>query len=359
MVSPLQIADICSIIVGIFGALINTLLFWVSNEHHGIKKKFAFLFRNLALNDFVSSIAIPTGWFLSTPAGALRDLVLNDPELAVISISLCIVCVQHALISMVAFLRYKILIGEDSYREFTFKNTKRYVVLVWFICYVIPLLACVCSIIVDKRSEALSVLPIVTSIMFIIGLSSACMILLLLLSKLSKIILLNWTLPISSIYSIKVSLLNVFLILLFTITFSMLPVIFCLEMIACGPKPENVSPNSTCSHLREAILQDVKLEFSVMFLSLCLMSLSNAAVFLLQPSLRVKFLSCLCCKSLDSDEMLERLSEYIVIDHLDLMKQEIAMEKSPTMPSFLLENPLKYGSINQFTGSTLSMKSTM
>ena len=355
MVSSLQIADICSLIVGIFGALINALLFWVSNEHHGMKKKFAFLFRNLALNDFVSSIAIPTCWYLLTPDGARRDFVLNDPELAVISISLCIVCVQHALISMVAFLRYKILIGEDSYREFTFQNTKRYVILVLIICLVFPTLACVCSILVKKRSEALSVLPIVTSIMFIIGLSSTCVFLLLLLSKLSKIILLNWTLPISSIYSIKVSLLNVFLILLFTITFSMLPVMFCLEMIACGPKLKSKSTHSACFHLREAILHDVKLEFSVMFLSLCLMSLSNAAVFLLQPSLRVKFLSCLCCKSLDSDEMLERLSEYVVVDHLDRMKQEIAMEKSPMMPSFLLEN---YGSINQFTGSTLSMKST-
>ena len=58
MATPLQIADIISLIVGIFGAFVNALLFWVSKEEHGMKKKFAFLFRNLAANDFVSAIVI-------------------------------------------------------------------------------------------------------------------------------------------------------------------------------------------------------------------------------------------------------------------------------------------------------------
>ena len=343
MTDYLQAADIGSIVLGIIGAITNAFLLYVTVKQRAMNEKFAFLFKNLALNDLINAVAIPICWYwLAFSKDEAENFALSTKELTLLSVSLCTISVQHPLIALIGLLRYKILLGQGAFRKFSLRKTKLFVVIVWICCFVIPLLVYFVSLITDRKSEVLDILPRINSTVFLIGASCAITILLVLLIRMAKIIYF-WPLPTSTSASIKKSLVNVFLFMLFTGLFSILPGMFCFEMIACGPTLNHkvVRPHSICSKARTVMFHDVKLEFSLMFLSLCLMSISNGTVFLLQPSLRMQLLKSLCCKS-DIVEDQRPISAYVFVDPLDLMKQEIEDEREPSVLN-RLRNVSSYG----------------
>ena len=347
MADSLKAADIGCIAFGAIGALTNLFLFWVTVKERNMNKKFAFLFKNLAANDFINAIAIPVCWYnLEFTSDTAKSFRLTDGELTFFCVSLCTISVQHPLIFIIGLLRYKILQGQGFLREFSLKKTKVLVAAIWICCLVIPLLIYFITMVSKNgpRPEVLDILPRVISAIFIIGAICAAAILLTLLIRMTKIIYF-WHLPITASNSIKKSHINVFLFLLFTVVFSILPAMFCFEMIACGPVLQNkiIPKESLCFMVRKTMFLDVKLEYSLMFLSLCLMSIANGTVFLLQPSLRSKLMKYLRGRQETSEVLDEEMSDFVIINPLHLMKQEIEDERSPSV--FMKPLP-SYGSIN-------------
>ena len=308
--------DSLSILVALFGILLNLLLFWVIHRNQSVDRKCAYLYKNLAVVDIVNCIVIPVCYFkvtghgfncLESPTNSILYLLfggtVNIPYIILILLS----------IARVMIFKYQVL-----YKQ---KIRLRYVRALCIICWILAIgtgtgiwIGFLLSDTVDfnvlialmKIDSMITLVLIVISVALIV---TGLFLLHRLIGKTDKInrgsntstpespttesrLVRNKMLLFRELFSARRTLLY---FLISVIVWSSYPFIFAVSFTLCGPYYN--STQTHCDLLQGKWLADPKKSYALDLLFLCGMSIANSAILLRQKSFKNAILDLWACLS--------------------------------------------------------------
>ena len=287
----INIAEICAIVFGVLGALLNAFLFWVISNNISIDKKCKIIYKNLTIIDFFNCLVIPICYFSLEGHG--YDIELNLRNGIVYLLFGGTINLPYMLLILLSIVRILVFRHRIFYSQrLHYRTVYAICVLIWCCGIIAPVVVWVIDLLFHHHGNKtqthllyhllrynswLSLVLIITTLLIM---TFTCFrISTLNLSTNDTTQLLRMSLLQTELRSVVVTF---FYFIISVTVWSFYPFLFSLTFSLCGPDFQVRS--SYCNKFGNAFFADPKLSYALMSLSLCFLSISNCFVLLSQRS---------------------------------------------------------------------------